>query len=325
MIKKGQGPMVRRPVARSLMDVAFFNRRHPALGVELMALSDLLHRASAEHFVQPQRPRFHLLIMVTSGVGTHFLDFEQVACRPGTVLHVRPGQVQQFGRDAALEADVLLFTPEFILPEVAPQELPWFGSLIDNAVSEGVLQLRPRDRHYLHQGFKAIEVESRRSDGSALSARILQHLVHALLIQAMRCASPAEVIPSQTHYWRLARRFMKLVDARFAECHQVEGYARELACSTKTLRRCCVAMRGVLPKQLIEERILLEAKRLLAHTAHPIEQIAGSIGFSEHTNFVKFFRRHAGLLPSRFRDSFPGASRTRKTRAAGRSAETSTS
>ena len=69
----------------------------------------------------------------------------------------------------------------------------------------------------------------------------------------------------------------------------VEDYADRLGCSTKALRRACLAVHRLPPKMMIEERVILEAKRLIAYTSWPIEAIAETVGFGEATNFVKFF------------------------------------
>jgi len=61
---------------------------------------------------------------------------------------------------------------------------------------------------------------------------------------------------------------------------------------------------GKTPKQLIDERILLEAKRLLVHSNDPGKIIGLSLGFDEPTNFNKFFKKHTGKTPSEFRASY---------------------
>jgi AraC-like DNA-binding protein len=65
--------------------------------------------------------------------------------------------------------------------------------------------------------------------------------------------------------------------------------------------RACLATAGATPKTLIERRVTLEAKRLLAHSRLPVGELATRLGFSETTNFVKFFRRMEGLTPTLFR------------------------
>jgi AraC family transcriptional regulator, transcriptional activator of pobA len=57
----------------------------------------------------------------------------------------------------------------------------------------------------------------------------------------------------------------------------------------------------VTPKQLIDERVCLEAQRLLVHTRWPLTRICAELGFCEPTNFVKFFRRTTGQTPEQFR------------------------
>ena len=61
---------------------------------------------------------------------------------------------------------------------------------------------------------------------------------------------------------------------------------------------------GINAKAHIDRRVALEAKRLLVHTNHSVESIAARLGFSESTNFVKFFKRVESLTPSSFRRTF---------------------
>jgi len=58
------------------------------------------------------------------------------------------------------------------------------------------------------------------------------------------------------------------------------------------------------PKQLIDERILLEAKRLLVHSNSTIKEIAFILGYEEPTNFIKYFRKHTQNTPSDFREQY---------------------
>jgi AraC-like DNA-binding protein len=288
----------------SILPVAFANPVYPALGLEPLRLSDLLGRVAPGHFAVPQRPGFHLLLLVTGGYGDHFLDFSRVRCRAGTLIHIRPGQVQQFVLGQALEANVLMFKPEFVLPASSPPGMRGFGSLIDDVAPEGVAQLTPVASENLNHNFAAIEREYRTTDGSEFAERILQHLLYAFLLAIARESLPAS--PSARVYAATFRKFRKAVEAQFTRTRVVDDYAREVGCSVRSLRRACAAERDLSPKVVIEQRVILEAKRLLAHTDLPVETIADAVGFSESTNFVKFFGRHAGMRPLEFRNSFPG-------------------
>ena len=69
----------------------------------------------------------------------------------------------------------------------------------------------------------------------------------------------------------------------------------------KALSRMCIAAVGVPAKVVINQRLILEAKRLLAHTTLPVQSIGSALGFDEATNFVKFFRKATGTTPLTFR------------------------
>jgi AraC-like DNA-binding protein len=99
------------------------------------------------------------------------------------------------------------------------------------------------------------------------------------------------------------RRFRKLLDADLSTQHQVQHYANALGMSEKTLSRVCVAATGVPAKSVINQRLVLEAKRLLAHTTLAVQTIGRELGFAEPSNFVKFFRKQAGMPPLAFRRS----------------------
>ncbi|HWQ10373.1 MAG TPA: helix-turn-helix transcriptional regulator, partial [Holophaga sp.] len=92
------------------------------------------------------------------------------------------------------------------------------------------------------------------------------------------------------------------VEQRFLETRTVADYARRLGYAGRTLSRATMAAGGTSPKAVIAARVLLEAKRLLVHTDLPIGRLAVHLGFSEATNFTKFFRKHAGLSPEAFRE-----------------------
>jgi AraC-like DNA-binding protein len=307
MVKNGQACAVEDLSERSIFGVDYANPKFPKLGVESLSLSELLGRVSPSHFAFPQRPGFHLLMLFTAGSGDHFLDFRRVRCKAGTLVHARPGQVQQFVLGQKLEADILLFTSEFIFPAFSAPDGASFGTLIDDIVPEDVMCLRPDALESVGGVMSAIRREYNKADGSKLSAIILQHLLYALLLTIagyyVKCDAPAM---TDSHS-RTFRRFRRAVDAKFTQTRSVEDYAEAIGCSAKSFRRACIMPSGSSPKALIEQRLVLEARRLLAHTGLTVEAIATKVGFREPTNFLKFFRQHGGMRPLDFRAKFPGA------------------
>jgi AraC-like DNA-binding protein len=307
MVKNGQACAVEDLPGHSILGVDYANPKLPMLGIESVRLSELLGRVSPGHFASSQRPGFHLLMLFTAGNGWHFLDFRRVRCNAGTLVHARPGQVQQFVLGQDLEADILLFTPEFIFPSTSGSDGTAFAILIDDIVPEDATELRSDALESVANVMSAIKRAYNKADDSRLSAAILRHLLHAMLLMIADHCLKRDVPSTTDNHRRTFQKFRRAVDAKFTQTRSVQDYAEAIGCSAKSLRRACMMARGSSPKALIEQRLILEAKRLLAHTGLTVEAIATEVGFSEPTNFVKFFRRHGGMRPLDFRVTFPGA------------------
>jgi AraC-like DNA-binding protein len=100
--------------------------------------------------------------------------------------------------------------------------------------------------------------------------------------------------------------FRQAVEDGFAHTHRVEDYARQLGYSVRTLTRASHGATGYGAKRVIQQRVLLEAKRLLVHTELTSTAIAGHIGMPDPATFGKFFRSQTGETPASFRNRVRG-------------------
>jgi len=101
----------------------------------------------------------------------------------------------------------------------------------------------------------------------------------------------------------LAARFRTLVDLHFRDRWPIPRYAHELGTTPVTLTRCCREELGRAPGDVVLDRVLLEALRLLTYTSASASQIAGELGFAEPGYFARFFRARTGLTATAFRRS----------------------
>ncbi len=133
-------------------------------------------------------------------------------------------------------------------------------------------------------------------------------LLLALLIQALRHGQEA---PDPAH--RPASRrsqqltgFRELVDRHYREHRPLGFYAGELGMTLATLGRLCQEHLGMTPMNVINARLVLEAKRVLGHSDASVKQIAHELGFADVGYFSRFFRKQCGVSPSAFRGEKPG-------------------
>jgi AraC-like DNA-binding protein len=271
MVKMGQAPS-------GIADIPFARGR--PLQMEALTLQWLLRHERNHDLSRPQRPAFHHFFLVTGGEGSHSVDFTRHRLRPGAVLHVAPGQVQQFGCEAALEAALVIFEPDFVRQVPATTGLPTRPSPSRLATITALFEAAARE-------FAAF-------DGSERARRLLRGLVEAI-------GQALDVGPELPPDAELVHAFRAALERSFPRAHEVAAYAAILRCSTRTLTRHCERWVGKPAKRLIDERVALEAKRLLAHGGAPVADVARGLGFADATQFGKFFRRLTDDTPARFR------------------------
>jgi AraC family transcriptional activator of pobA len=149
--------------------------------------------------------------------------------------------------------------------------------------------------------FLAIERESRTHASGQVAEGM--SLLTAVLVQISRINQsyqPASTpIPSRKAIQ--IERFRTLVDARFRDRCSVDAYASDLGVTAGQLTRLCREVLGMSSLDVINARIIHEAQRDLVYTSSSIKQLAASLGFEDEAYFGRFFRKHTGLTPKKFR------------------------
>jgi len=144
------------------------------------------------------------------------------------------------------------------------------------------------------------EMESR----DTLQQEMLQMMLKRLLILFTRIYKAQDGYESiQTTQVDIVREFNFLVEQHFREKHAVSDYAALLNKSPKTLSNLFGKLYEKTPLQLIQQRIMLEVRRLLRYTDSPISEIGYEVGFNDVQSFSRFFKKNEGVSPSEFRVS----------------------
>jgi AraC-like DNA-binding protein len=116
----------------------------------------------------------------------------------------------------------------------------------------------------------------------------------------------APVKKVQDERFHIVRKFNLLVELHFKAEHSVSFYADLLFKSPKTLSNLFAIFNQKTPSQIIQERITVEAKRLLCYTDKSVKHITFELGFEDVSYFSSFFKKNTGLSPSDFRCSRNG-------------------
>jgi AraC-like DNA-binding protein len=288
MVKNGQSP-IRKLAYRSPADGPF--------GIEVMSFRQLRAITEPALLTVPQRPEFHVLQIIEHGTGHQTADFRQYPLRPGSVLWIRPGQVHQFEDIGQVDGTLVLFLPDFLAPGTRAASLaadPFANSAWD-------LDLRRDTLTMLALEHLRTEYTDGAGDPLAERNELLRQLLTVLVLRITPRPGPPPTPPGDAF-----SLFRQAVERDFAASRQVAHYARQLGYSARTLTRATLAATGAGAKEFIDARVLLEAKRLLAHSDLTVMQCGHQLGFQDAANFSKFFEQRAGLTPGAFRASARG-------------------
>ncbi|MFD8736170.1 AraC family transcriptional regulator [Streptomyces sp. NPDC059618] len=238
---------------------------------------------------------FHVVMLFHEGPVRHMIDFAEYEARAGDLLWIRPGQVHRFS-GAPYRGTVLTMQPGF-LPRATVEATGLYRYDLPP-----LLRPDPARLAALEHALAQLEREYLDTTTLPLSLHtaVLRHSLTAFLLRlAHLAASSAEA--AHEHRDTTFTRFRDAVEKDFAVNHSVSAYADALGYSRRTLVRAVRAATGETPKGFIDKRVVLEAKRLLAHTDMPIGRIGAAVGFPDSANFSKFFHQHTGATPVAFR------------------------
>ena len=288
---------MRRPGA--IRSLPFRHSVKPALGFEIFRLSELYDRA-AQHRIDheldaPQRPEFHIIYVGLRGKGRLIVDFTPVPLGAGTLTFVARGRVQQFVPDRAVDAWMLLFAPEFVLAGGdSPDPLALPATLAPGWASPAIA-VPPAESRELIAIADQLDAEHARPIDD-VQPWLLAALLRVLVLRAERLVERPAPVPAPL------QRFLTILERDHATTRSVAHYARAAGISARRLAELVSEHAGKSTKQVIDERVILEQKRLLVHTDLSVKELAARTGFAEPTNLVKFFRHHAQVTPLAFRD-----------------------
>ncbi len=280
-----------------------FDRLADGQAVQVVLLQDATIGGEAP-IREPHRHDYHELIWVRAGAGEQRIDGEALAVRPGTVTVVGRGQVHQFVRGTGLGGAVVRFGDELVAGGAQRIVAGW---LLTGATGR-TIAVPADEEERLAALVRAIGVEGTRPP-DPYTAELQRTLLAALLLLLERWydAGRAERREADDADVQLHRRFTALLERDFARHHDAAHYADALATPRAALSRVLVGQTGRTTKDLVLDRVMLEAARLLRFTDLGVGEVAHAVGFGDQLYFSRAFKRRFGAAPSAYRDAARGA------------------
>jgi len=251
----------------------------------------------------PHSHDFFLCVLFTSGEGTHEIDFSTYKIQPGAVFFLKPGQSHFWKFESQPEGYIFFHSKSFYELNFSSHFLsnfPFFSSL----QNPPLMHINEILLKHLRSLFKDLLLEYNGS--KPFREMKLANFINTIYIELARSYSSNSDMHQLVSYKYVAllEQLQGLIDAHFYQEKLPKFYADRLSMTPKHLNR---RVRGTINKttqQLISERVLLEAKRLMVHTSDPLSHIAYALEFSDYAYFSKFFKLKTGTTPMEFRNQY---------------------
>ena len=148
-----------------------------------------------------------------------------------------------------------------------------------------------------------IEIRAEAANEDLHKEEMLRILLKQIIIRSTRLWKAAHHTndPEARQDLEFVRKFSQLVDEHYLKYHQVAEYAALLNITPKALSKRISKYSSASPNDIIKDRIILEAKRLLVHTDLSVKEIGYKLGYEDPAYFVRLFTNQAGLAPLAFR------------------------
>lgn len=246
---------------------------------------------------------FYQIIWFQRGSGVHYVDFKKYPITDNTFFFISPGQIHYFDSNQDYRGIIIHFNECFLSDEGSSENVFLKYNVFNafDAVPYYTMNLdavKRLDRILEEMRCEVSEYES------FAHKDYLKYLVKMFLIYVQRMGHRGTGIPLciNNSLNRTFVRFRQMLEHHYRQIHTVKEYANCLNVSTKTLTNCVYESSHNTPLKIINERIILEAKRQLLHSDLKIKEIAFYLGFEDPSYFVKFFKRQTGYLPAEFRN-----------------------
>lgn len=246
----------------------------------------------------------HIKILFLPGNTSVKIDFQSYRLDTDALLFINPKVLIRVSKSEQNQEVLLYFNRDFYCIEIHDQEVACDGILYNNVFEIPFIALDESQSQDIQSIIREIQFEMQNEDAS--TEEMLRILLKLIILKSTRIWKQQHRLANinQQSDVQFLRRFSKLVEQHYKTHHTVADYAALLFVTPKNLSKKIGLISKSTPNDIIKDRIILESKRLLAHTTMTVKEIAYSLNYDDDAYFVRFFTKNTGISPTSFRRQF---------------------
>ncbi|WP_286752208.1 MULTISPECIES: helix-turn-helix domain-containing protein [Sphingobacterium] len=230
------------------------------------------------------------------------VDFQEMKMTTDSLLFINPHVILK--PCETVGGQLMHFNRDFYCVEIHDHEVACDGILYNNVFEIPFISLNEQQSAEIQKIISDIQAELKNEDSG--TEEMLRTLLKLIILKSTRIWKQQHQLADNVQQAdvQFIRKFSKLVEQHFKTLHTVADYADLLCVTPKNLSKKISLVSKETPNDIIKNRIILESKRLLAHTKMNVKEIAYTLNYDDDAYFVRFFTKHTGISPTSFRKQF---------------------
>lgn len=246
---------------------------------------------------------FNLIIWTRNGRGMHYVDFARYEIKEDELFFLSSKNLHYYQPINEQDGYVIAFSQEF-LQHIDRTILNFVGySLFSRTKGVNYCKVSRQSAKCFFTLVELMMRECKSGANDIVYKSCQASLLTLFLATAIReCQWNNSLdISNNSQSFKHYISFLASVEQDFMTIHSVKNYAKKMGVSVCILSRCTQMYEGSTPLQIINERIVLEAKRMLRYSSLRVKEISINLGFEDPSYFNKFFKKITGDTPANFR------------------------
>jgi len=252
-------------------------------------------------FYQKHHHEYFEIIWLNNGTGIHKIDMKDHFYNGSVLFFLAPGQVHKIIPHTRTQGYVLKFMPSVFKQERDFIDYIFDTCLLDTDKSCPVISIPPGKNDLIEELF--IRLVKEFNQQQTYADIILSSYLKILTTQIRRIKDT--YISRQQYIYKpqydLFREYKIAVERHYKTMHNVKDYAIQLNTQARTLNTLARKYGNKSALEIIQDRIVLEAKRKLYHSSASIKELGYELGFEDPAYFTRFFKKNVGTAPRHFK------------------------
>ena len=249
----------------------------------------------------PHKHQFYEVLLIKEGNTIQNVDYQEFNIQSATLFFISQGQLHLWGKTdrSNIRGYRLMFTEDFFLLNHIDKNFLFELVFLDNIYFNPCISVSNEANSTIYKYFDLLFEEYERDDANS---KVLQSLLFLTLTEVQRITTHQKSNMVVSKEIGIYKKFLELLEDNFKKHLPIGDYAGKLCLSQKQFTRIIQGITHQSVSDVIKNRIILEAKRLLTCTDMNINQISYELGFEDSAYFARFFRRETQQSPTEFKN-----------------------